>query len=208
LRFQSFSTLFKENKQFSLSLVVLTGLALSVALLFYFFPKNPTAQTGSAPLAVATVALSEQGVKPPLPVRLKIPAIGVDAAVEYVGLTSDGAVGVPNNPADAAWFNLGPSPGENGSAVIVGHYGGKKASVFDNLYKLRKGDRLYIEDEFGTTTTFVVRETRRYDPEADASYVFGSSDEKSHLNLITCEGDWDKVSKSYSERLVVFTDKE
>lgn len=28
------------------------------------------------------------------------------------------------------------------------------------------------------------------------------------LNLINCEGAWDKISKSYSKWLVIFTDKE
>jgi hypothetical protein len=58
------------------------------------------------------------------------------------------------------------------------------------------------------TTTFVVRESRSFNPNADASDVFNSNDEKSHLNLITCEGSWNKDSKSYSQRLVIFTDKE
>jgi len=50
------------------------------------------------------------------------------------------------------------------------------------------------------------------DPSADQSkhptLETASSDAKAHLNLITCEGVWDKVSKSYSKRLVVFTDRE
>jgi sortase (surface protein transpeptidase) len=32
-------------------------------------------------------------------------------------------VGVPVDQRNVAWFNLGPLPGENGSAVISGHYG-------------------------------------------------------------------------------------
>lgn len=145
-----------------------------------------------------------------LPIRLKIPKINVDAALEYVGLTSDGAMDVPKSQDDAAWFNLGPRPGENGSAVIAGHYGWKnrKASAFDNLHKLREGDKLYIEDDKGMIISFVVRAIQRYEPNADASDVFGSNDDKSHLNLVTCEGVWNKVFKSYSKRLVIFTDKE
>ena len=118
---------------------------------------------------------------------------------------------VPKERANVAWFNLGPRPGENGSAVIAGHYGrwkNGKGSVFDNLHKLRKGDKIYVEDENGVIITFVVRESRRYDPNASVGDVFGSNDGKAHLNLITCEGVWDKVSKTYSKRLVVFTDKE
>ncbi len=144
-----------------------------------------------------------------LPVRLKIPKIHVDAAVEYVGLTPAGAMDVPKNPVTVAWLNLGARPGEVGSAVVSGHYGWKngKPAAFDNLYALRKGDKIYIEDEKGATTTFVVREIRRYSPSANAAEVFASSDGKAHLNLITCEGVWNKVEKSYSKRLVVFTDK-
>lgn len=142
--------------------------------------------------------------------RLKIPNINVDAPVEYVGLTPDGAMDVPKERTNVAWFNLGQRPGENGSAVIAGHSGWKngKAAAFDNLYKLRKGDKVYIEDEKGATITFVVRESRRYDQNADASAVFGSLDGKAHFNLVTCDGTWDKVSKTSSKRLVIFTDKE
>lgn len=193
-----------------LLIVVLSGLTLSVAFLLDFSPKS-SVQDGSA-LLIENVAvlLNQEQASVELPVRLKIPKINVDAPVEQVGLAPDGAMEVPKERANVAWFNLGQRPGENGSAVIAGHYGWKngKASAFDNLYKLRKGDKLYIEDGNGATITFVVRESRRYDPQADASAVFGSNDGKAHLNLVTCEGEWDKVSKTYSKRLVVFTDKE
>lgn len=167
-------------------------------------------QNSSAPIIEDAITPSKQEqASVGLPMRLKIPGINVDAAVEYVGLTSDGTMNIPKNPDDVAWFKLGPRPGEKGSAVIAGHYGwgDGKASVFDNLYKLRKGDKLYVEDDKGAIIPFVVRESRRYNPGADASNVFDSNDGKSHLNLITCEGVWDKISQSYSERLVVFTDK-
>ncbi len=136
--------------------------------------------------------------------------IGVDAVVGHVGLTSDGAMDVPKVPADTVWYKLGPRPGENGSAVISGHYGWKNntPAVFDNLHALKKGDKIYVEDEKGATITFVVRGSRRYDPKTDASDVFGSSDGKAHLNLVTCEGTWNKSSKTYSKRRVVFADKE
>jgi LPXTG-site transpeptidase (sortase) family protein len=145
-----------------------------------------------------------------LPARLKIPVIGVDAPVNPVGLTSDGAMGVPKGPADVAWYNLGPRPGDSGSAVIAGHFGWKNniPAVFDNLHKLRKGDKMSVEDEKGVVITFVVREVRTYDKDSDASDVFGSGDGKVNLNLITCTGAWNKKEKTFSKRLVVFADKE
>lgn len=144
------------------------------------------------------------------PLRLRIPKINVNANVESVGLTSKGNMDVPKGPYNAGWYKLGPLPGEIGTSVIDGHYGLGKGtpSVFENLNELRKGDKVYVENEKGEVIVFVVRESRSYDPEADATEVFDSNDGKSHLNLITCEGIWDKVSKSYSKRLVVFMDKE
>lgn len=143
--------------------------------------------------------------------RLKISTINVDTSIRPVGLASDGAMVSPKSPNDVVWYKLGPRPGEIGSAVIAGHYGHWKngqGSAFDDLDKLKKGDALSVEDGKGAVTTFVVREIRSYDPSADASDVFISNDGKAHLNLITCEGVWNKISKSYSKRLVVFTDKE
>ena len=126
------------------------------------------------------------------------------------GLTTEGAMAVPAGPTSTAWFDLGPRPGESGSAVIAGHEGWKDgiAAVFDNLYKLQKGDKVYVEDEKGVTATFIVRGIQVYSQNGDAALVFGSNDGKAHLNLITCEGDWNAIQKSYSNRLVVFTDME
>jgi LPXTG-site transpeptidase (sortase) family protein len=144
-----------------------------------------------------------------LPVRLKIPKIGIDAVVESVGLTSEGAMDVPKGPSDVAWLKLGSRPGEHGSAVISGHYGWKNGvpAAFDNLSELRAGDKIYVVDKSGKTIAFAVRELRTYGENDDASDVFGSDDGTAHLNLITCEGAWNKTRKSYSDRLVAFADK-
>lgn len=140
------------------------------------------------------------------PVRLRIPVINVDASIQYVGVTKNGAMDVPDNSVDVGWFKIGPRPGEKGSAVISGHFDGKNSEVgvFAGLDTLKSGDRVYIANSNGSTTTFVVRESRTYDP-GYADDVFRASD-TAHLNLITCDGVWDRAKKSYSKRLVVFTD--
>ena len=104
------------------------------------------------------------------------------------------------------WFDLGPIPGEKGNAVIDGHFDGKngEAGVFTNLYKLKPGDKLYVEEDKGVTVTFVVREGRLFDP-GYADTIFSRS-YSSHLNLITCDGVWNGINKSYSKCLVVFVD--
>ncbi len=146
-----------------------------------------------------------------IPTRIKIPKIKVDIALESVGLNPDGVVGVAKGLGNGAWYNIGVRPGDNGSAVINGHYGrlkNGKMGVFTNLNKLRKGDKIYTKDYDGLVTTFVVREIRKYDLKTDATEVFFANDDNSHLNIVTCEGVWNKITKTYSNRLVVFADKE
>ncbi len=144
------------------------------------------------------------------PVRLEIPEINIDAPIESVGQTSSGAMAVPVGPVDVAWYELGPRPGENGSAVIAGHEGWKYGipAVFDNLNKLKPGDEIYVVDNVGSTTSFVVSGTQMFGENSSASEVFVSNDGLAHLNLITCEGIWNASKQSYSGRLVVFTNEE
>ncbi len=155
----------------------------------------------------ATNFLSQPRQAPGLPVRLKIPSIKVDAAVESVGMTTKGAMDVPKDPDNVGWYSLGVRPGGKGNAVLAGHldwYKGKTA-VFQNLKNLRKGDLLSIETDKGKFLPFVVREIHSYDPNEIVPEVFQKSD-GSHLNLVTCGGLWDKQRKIYRERLVIFTD--
>ena len=142
-----------------------------------------------------------------LPVRLLIPSIEVDAAIQYVGLTADGAMGVPNNLSDVAWYQLGPKPGEAGNAVIAGHHSSRSwvGAVFDDLVKLQPGDNITIVDDRGTSIGFVVRESRIYEANTDPAEIFASSD-SIHLNLITCTGKFNMVTQSFSQRLIVFAD--
>lgn len=144
-----------------------------------------------------------------LPIRLKIPVINVDAIITYVGLTSDGSMDTADGANEVAWYKFGPRPGENGSAVIAGHYGWttESAAVFNGLNTLNIGDEVLAIDEKGLATTFIVRESKKYDPEADATSIFMSDDGKAHLNLITCDGIWKNAQQTYSDRLVIFTDK-
>lgn len=178
------------------SLLILGGAGVIILTLFFY---------GSSQ---RNIPVAEQA-KSVFPVRIKIPIINVDGAVENVGLTPGGAMDVPATPAGVAWYELGPRPGEIGSAVLAGHSGYKnnQPAVFDDLYKLKTGDEILSEDGNGVITIFVVRETKTYNPDAYATEVFISNDGLAHLNLITCVGEWNKEKETHSKRLVVFADK-
>ncbi len=140
---------------------------------------------------------------------LKIPKLNLYAPVESLGTTKEGAIDVPTNFANVAWFNKGPLPGGIGSSIIDGHSGWKNGNqaVFDTLHNLEKGDYIYVESRSGKTIIFRVREVKTYNENGETSDIFLSDDEGAHLNLVTCAGTWDAVKQTHSSRLVVFTDK-
>ena len=144
-----------------------------------------------------------------IPVRIVIPDISVDTVVERVALASDGAMGVPKYAVNTGWYERGPRPGELGSAVIDGHVDwiNGASAVFKDLHKLQKGNTIAVQDDRGVVTNFLVTKIAVYNAQDDATAVFNSNDGKSHLNLITCMGTWDKGAKQYTKRLVVFTEK-
>ncbi len=193
-----------------LLIVALLGFILFVVFFLNFIPKNST--QGSSELFVENVAVlsSQEQVSVGLPVRLKIPSINVNSSIEYVGLTSDGAMDVPEDRNEVAWFDIGPRPGEEGNAVIAGHYGWENniPAVFNDLHKLVIGDQILVEDDKGVIITFVVRKIRTYDKDEVILDVFDSNNGKgSRLNLITCTGDWNEAEETRSDRLIIYTDK-
>lgn len=186
---------------------------LLLGSMFYLALSRPLESDLVLPVEVINIPVKQKESMRPivgLPTRLRIPEINVDSLVEFVGVTPFGTMGIPDGPVNVAWFEHGSRPGEVGNAVIAGHYGWKNniQAVFDNLHNLQIGDRIYTEDAEGATVTFVVREIRLYDQSEDSSDVFISNDGKAHLNLITCEGPWNRNLKTRPSRLVVFADKE
>lgn len=159
---------------------------------------------------VPAVAVPEApaNINPSRPVRLQIPRIKVDAKIDLLGLTKDGDMASPNDIANAGWYKLGTMPGNEGSAVIAGHRTGFKGvpGIFTDLGKLQKGDNIIIIDEQKQTIRFVVQEIRKYKQNEKPAEVFTSAN-GAHLNLITCTGSWSSANNRFSERLVVFAEK-
>ena len=141
------------------------------------------------------------------PVRLIIPALGVDAPIEAVGQDEDAQMGLPSSVATVAWYNLGPIPGETGNAVMAGHLDDVRGrpAVFWDLGELEAGDEIIVRFADKQERRFAVTGMESYAAEdAPLERIFGA-DFMRDLNLITCDGAWDAESKLYERRLVVYT---
>jgi len=140
------------------------------------------------------------------PVRFRIPSIGVNAAIQYVGVTKTGAMGTPNNFTDVAWYKDGSAPGEVGSAVIDGHVdnGLALAGVFKKLNQVAVGDDIYVQTASSSALHFSVVDIESYPyKDVPTGQIFNRTD-AARLNLITCEGIWVPNEKTYDQRLVVY----
>jgi hypothetical protein len=139
------------------------------------------------------------------PARLEIPAIGVTTTLTELGLNHDGTMQVPSDFDVAGWYAFGPSPGEDGPAVIAGHIDSRRGpAVFYRLRELAPGDEILVERVDGSRSRFVVRDLARF-PKTDfpTDDVFGPTTEPV-LRLITCDGAFDSNRRSYVENLVAF----
>ncbi len=140
------------------------------------------------------------------PVELRIPAIGVAVPVSSLGLNPDSTVQVPTDFQVPGWFRLGPSPGQPGSAVILGHVDSRKGpAVFFRLRSLRPGDRVEVMLADGVVAHFVVRTVATYKKtDFPARRVYGSQG-YSALQLVTCGGTFDNRTHHYLSNVVVYT---
>ncbi len=143
------------------------------------------------------------------PARILIPSIGVDAAIQHVGTTSQGNIGVPTNFKDVAWYAKGVIPGHSGQAVMDGHYDDNfgRQAVFGRLAKTRVGDEVYIKTQGGTTLRFKVTGVEMLETDHIPAYRLfppsPSADTPSTVVLITCAGRWVALSKTYDKRVFV-----
>jgi|SRR6266700_2239797 len=166
----------------------------------------PAASQAPAPSPTADdqLAAAQAIVAPaPPPVRLLVPAIGVNAQVEPVGQDATGQMATPARAEDVAWFQPGVTPGDVGNAVIAGHLDWTSGpAVFWQLAKLRRGDSLAVVRENRSQARFLVDSTSTMSFDASTDSLF-TRDGPPSLTLITCAGAWDRQRGTYLQRLVV-----
>ena len=166
---------------------------------------SPTAKRFAAaaktPPAVATLATVRS-----VPTNLSIPAIGLSVSLSTLGTNADGTVQVPTDVQQPGWFRLGPSPGQVGSAVILGHvdnYTGP--GVFFQLRTLVAGDQVYVTLSDGDTAQFGVRSVAMYSKQQFPDQGVYASHGSSALQLVTCGGVFDHQTGSYLSNIVVYS---
>jgi Sortase domain len=143
-----------------------------------------------------------------VPVRLRIPALHVNSAVQRLGLQADGTVEVPKRIDVAGWYDGGPRPGQAGPAVILGHVDSHNGpGIFFDLSTVRPGTLVRVDRADGSTVTFRVRKVTRVSKTSFPTDLVYAPTLDPTLRLVTCGGSFDHTRGSYRDNVIAFADQ-
>jgi len=185
-------------------------LVLGLVLLGRGLPAGPPPQPSAADADVPGAELADLPGAPALPasppVRIRIPAIGVDAPLTGLGLDAGGHLATPpvDRPGTAGWYSGGPTPGAAGAAVIAGHVDNAHGpAVFYGLGALHAGDTVDIERRDHRTAEFTVDGIEVYSRTGFPSRLVYGPTGNPELRVITCGGGYTRAT-GYLGNVVVF----
>ena len=186
----------------TIALAVIAAVLLALAAFMTTPPAVPRC---------GTVAATEHTDRSPLPrsepVGVTVESIDACSTLQPVGVDAEGKIEVPSvhTPEQAGWYQLGPTPGAIGPAVVVGHVNGDgREGVFADLDDVERGDRVAVARRDGRTAFFTVTSVVQADKdEFPTTAVYGNTRD-AQLRLITCGGALDRSAHRYDDNVIVF----
>jgi sortase (surface protein transpeptidase) len=144
------------------------------------------------------------------PTHIAIPSVDLSADIISVGLNTDGTLGTPplDNAKVAGWYDLGPAPGQDGSAVIDAHVDSALMQdyrgAFFTLGSARPGMHIDVTRADHTVAEFTVDEVQvALKTQFPSGKVYTPTPYPS-LRLITCGGDFDSETHEYLGSTIVY----
>ncbi|WP_322725916.1 class F sortase [Streptomyces spongiae] len=137
---------------------------------------------------------------------LAIPYLGIAAPLVGLGLDGRGRLTAPpvDDPKAAGWYEGGPSPGESGTVVVVGHRDTRTGpAVFAALRELQTGRLVAVRRADGLTAVYTVYAVRTYEKAHFPNQEVYGPRNRPELRLITCGGRYDRKT-GYASNIVVY----
>jgi LPXTG-site transpeptidase (sortase) family protein len=134
-----------------------------------------------------------------------VPALGLDAAVDAVGVEPDGQMTVPAEVDRVGWYRFGPTPGDEGSAVIAGHVDSRTQGLgaMAPLREATVGDEVLVTNAAGTATRWRIVSREVISKQVLPLDRLFTRDGPPRLTLITCGGPFLPEFQSYRDNVVV-----
>jgi sortase (surface protein transpeptidase) len=193
----------------STALVMLLLLAGCSSASLEQLAPSPAASPKPAPTAAVDVPVQGSELTPPIatvpPVRIQVPSVGIDIAVEPAGVEPDGVMEVPKDITVAGWYQYGPAPGSPlGSTVITAHVDSFEQGLgpFAYLKEMPAGAEIIVSTADGVDHRYTVESVQNVlKQQLPLDQVFDRAGAP-RLVLITCGGQFDQNVLNYSDNVV------
>lgn len=171
---------------------------------------TPRPTTTPAPKVVASECVAGE------PSRLVMPALGVDAPFETIGLDTTAApdarglqpLGNPRDRTRAGWYRAGPAPGSGQGTILTnGHTYRDGSAIFkeDFASRVQVGQVISIVQRNGSVCSYRITQlwpevnANRDYPRLIANEKIYNFQGPERLFLTTCGGNWNSRAQDYDE---------
>ncbi len=162
----------------------------------------PAIVTGRGDVAAAARMSAVGGA----PVRLRLPALAIDARIQPSGIdVRHGVLGVPSDVHRLAWWRDGMAPGAAAGAILIAGHLDSAVAGAGALFPLphaRRGEIVRLTTASGASFEYRVASVRRYAKRALPIDVFSRTGAP-RLVLVTCGGPFDEETGHYRDNIVV-----
>ncbi|MFD5270609.1 class F sortase [Streptomyces sp. NPDC058335] len=137
---------------------------------------------------------------------LRVPSLGIEAPVIGLRVGRDRELETPplDKPKLVGWYRDGPTPGERGTAIAVGHRDTRTGpAVFAALAEVAPGSRIEARRADGRTAVYTVDRVKVFDKDRFPDKEVYGPRKRPELRLLTCGGLFDRRT-GYSSNVVVF----
>jgi LPXTG-site transpeptidase (sortase) family protein len=145
-----------------------------------------------------------------LPAQLIIPRLDLTAPIIPLGINEQGEFAAPASGAQVGWYLGSGTPGISNAADVIlldGHLTDKQGqpAIFANLHQLRVNDQLSIKRADDKIFSYVVTEVNNQAVEQIdmTQLMISSAADKQAVSIITCAGDFNPETQTYTQRLIV-----
>lgn len=140
------------------------------------------------------------------PTSFRVPSLGIDAPITGVRLDRDRQLETPpvDRPKLVGWYQGGPTPGESGTAVAVGHRDTPTGrAVFAALAQVKPGRLIEVKRVDGRTAVYTVDRVKVFDKAGFPDEEVYGPVRRPELRVITCGGLFSRRT-GYTSNVVVF----
>jgi hypothetical protein len=169
-------------------------------------PTRPPSSSANLPDIPVVSAKLQPARTPVPPTSVEVPGTGIRVSVTPVGVQPDGLMELPADVKVAGWYRFGADPlSETGTTVIAAHVDSIEYGLgpFAGLKGLAAGTEIVVTMSSGEQVRYAIESvTSVLKEQLPLADVF-DRDGDPRLVLITCGGQFNYSTGSYSDNIVV-----